>query len=67
VDFAKAPPTSASENSRPLAPEQEHAPASEAIAPPTNLPTPEEAAGDPLVKAVLEVFDGTVKQVYPRK
>jgi len=30
-------------------------------------PTTEEAANNPLVKAVLDTFNGTVKQVYPRK
>jgi len=41
--------------------------ASEQILPPSDLPSPEEAANDPLVKAVLDTFEGTVKQVYPRK
>ncbi len=41
--------------------------ASEQILPPSDLPTAEEAANNPLVKAVLETFHGTVKQVYPRK
>ena len=41
--------------------------ASEQIIPPSNLPSPEEAADNPLVKAVLNTFNGSVKQVYPRK
>jgi len=41
--------------------------ASEQILPPSDLPTSEEAASNPVVKAVLETFNGTVKQVYPRK
>jgi hypothetical protein len=70
LDFAKS--SSAAEKPAPSAPQQN--PVNEAsMAQPTQpvqsspLPSAEEAANDPLVKAVLEVFDGKVKQVYPRK
>ncbi|MBO6512595.1 MAG: hypothetical protein JJ974_01350 [Phycisphaerales bacterium] len=63
VDFNPSP---APKPSTPTpAPEQE-AP-QEPIAPPSNLPTPEEASEHPLVQAVLKTFDGTVKNVYPRR
>jgi len=50
------------------------APASTPAAPPERIqptpqmraPTPEEVAADPLVKSVLDVFEGEIKRVHPK-
>lgn len=48
----------------PSAPEQAQAPAPPA--PRADLPSAAQASDDPLVKAVIEAFDGEVTRVYPR-
>ncbi|MGJ8636764.1 MAG: hypothetical protein ACSHX5_07970 [Phycisphaerales bacterium] len=63
VDFNPAPAPKSVPT--PAAPEQ--VVPQEQAAPPTNLPTPDEASEHPLVQAVLKTFNGSVKNVYPRR
>lgn len=46
----------------------EAAPAKPDEPPPTTLrgPTPDEIIADPLVRTVLDVFEGEVKRIHPR-
>ncbi len=46
--------------------ESKPTPAPEAPKPQLRTPTPEEVENDPLVKTVLDVFDGEVKRVHPK-
>ncbi len=52
------------------APSQETSPEQTQPTPPTanqmRSPTPEEVQADPLVKSVLDVFQGEIKRVHPK-
>lgn len=56
------PPTPAPPKPRPVADTPKDEP------PTTNLrgPTPDEILADPLVRTVLDVFEGEVKRIHPR-
>jgi hypothetical protein len=42
------------------------APSNEPPRPQLRTPTPEEVENDPLVKTVLDVFEGEIKRVHPK-
>lgn len=60
---APEPAPSPEPSSPPPAAEQPHAPPAR---PQLRTPTPEEVENDPLVKTVLDVFEGEVKRVHPK-
>jgi hypothetical protein len=62
----KDPPPSGKRRVTPEPAEPETAPAPEPTKPQVRTPTPEEVENDPLVKTVLDVFEGEIKRVHPK-
>jgi len=48
-------------------PSQQAPPEQTQPTPQMKAPTPEEVEGDPLVKSVLDVFEGEIKRVHPKQ